>query len=144
MLSGGVLVTSGCGSVGASPMEAHASLGLVTALHAAPESSGSSKVRFTRDIEPIFMSTCSGEYCHGNLVNSPERAYRFFVNQPSVECEGRSLVVPGRPDASYLMEKVRDQDVCAGERMPRGMGNSLSPYQIQLLRDWIRGGAIFD
>jgi hypothetical protein len=143
VLTGGVLA-SGCGSVGASPMEAHASLSVVAALHGAPDSQGPPNVHFTRDIEPIFMSTCSGEYCHGNTINSPERAYRFLVDQPSAECEGRSLVVPGRPDASYLMEKVGGQEVCAGERMPRGAGNSLSPKQIQLMRDWIHGGARFD
>jgi hypothetical protein len=143
MLVGGVLA-NGCGSAGVTPIEARASLQAVVLLRGAPDSQGSSKVHFTRDIEPIFMSTCSGEYCHGNLVNSPERAYRFLVDQPSTECEGRSLVVPGRPDASYLMEKIGGREVCAGERMPRGAGNSLSAEQIQLMSDWIRGGARFD
>jgi hypothetical protein len=103
-----------------------------------------SKVRFARDIEPIFMSGCSGEYCHGNFVNTPARAYRFFVDQPSTQCDGRTLIVPGHPEASYLMEKVRGENVCMGEPMPRGVGNSLRPDQIQLLSEWIRDGARFD
>jgi hypothetical protein len=156
VLLASAITVSACGSVAPSPMEAPSPLRVATAIGAAPDSrtsspygSGScaerpSTVRFARDIEPIFISACSGEYCHGNRVNTPVEAYRFFVDQPSKECVGRTLVSAGRPDTSYLMEKVRGQNVCAGEPMPRGAGNSLRPDQIELLNDWICGGASFD
>jgi hypothetical protein len=144
VLLASTLAAGGYGSIGASPVEAHAFPRAVAAIVPSDSHASSPKVRFARDIEPIFMSACSGEYCHGNFVNTPARAYRFFVDQPSTECEGRTLVVPGRPDASYLMEKVRGKEVCAGQPMPRGAGNSLRPDQIELLRAWISGGASFD
>jgi hypothetical protein len=131
------LAPSGCGDRGSDLSLAGPELAEADMDPAAP-------VRFTRDIEPILMSACSGEYCHGNFVNTPSRAYRFFVDQPSKECLGRTLVVPGRPEASYVMDKVRGEPVCAGDTMPRGAGNSLRPDQIQLLDDWIRAGARFD
>jgi hypothetical protein len=156
VLLASAVTVSACGSVALSPTEVPPPLRVPTAMGVAsasrassPYRSGScaelpSTVRFARDIEPIFISACSGEYCHGNRVNTPVEAYRFFVDQPSTECVGKTLVAPGRPDASYLMEKVRGQNVCAGEPMPRGAGNSLRPDQIELLNDWICGGASFD
>ncbi len=99
------------------------------------------RVHFARDVEPILMSGCGGEYCHGQHISTPARAYRYLVGQTSSECDGRTIVVPGRPDASYLIEKITRTEVCAGTPMPRGAGNQLRPDELQTLYDWVCEGA---
>jgi hypothetical protein len=100
------------------------------------------EVKFARDVEPILMSGCSGEFCHGLAMTSASRAHAFLVNQPSFECDGeRPIVTPGDPDRSYLMDKVLGRNLCAGHAMPRGFGNRLSPDEVQTLSDWICEGA---
>jgi hypothetical protein len=99
-------------------------------------------VQFSRDVEPILISGCSGEFCHGLTMTSASRAYAFLVNQPSFECDGqRALVAPGDPDHSYVMDKVLDRNLCSGHAMPRGLENRLSPDEVRTLADWICEGA---
>jgi hypothetical protein len=99
-------------------------------------------VRLARDVEPILMSRCSGEFCHGLTMTSSSRAYAFLVNQPSVECDdSRSLVMPGDLDHSYLVDKMLGRNLCAGHPMPRGLGNGLSADEVRAVTDWICEGA---
>jgi hypothetical protein len=102
-------------------------------------------VSFRRDVEPILMSGCSGEFCHGNNVNTPRRAYGFLVDQASTQCaDGRALVVPFDPNHSYVMDKIKRRDLCAGESMPRGMWNRLPPDQVATIEAWIAEGARYN
>jgi hypothetical protein len=100
-------------------------------------------VHLARDVQPIFMSACSGEFCH--RLTTPSRAYAFLVNQDSVECDdSRPLVTPGDPDRSYVVDKILDRNLCAGHPMPRGLENRLSPDEVRTVTDWICGGALDD
>ena len=100
------------------------------------------EVQFSRDVQPILMSTCSGEFCHGLAMTSASRAYAFLVNQSSFECDGlRPLVTPGDPDRSYVMDKVLGRNLCAGHAMPRGLENRLSGDEVRTLTRWICEGA---
>jgi hypothetical protein len=100
------------------------------------------EIQFSRDVEPILMSGCSGEFCHGMHMTSAARAYSFLVGQSSFECDdARPLVSPGDPEKSYLMDKVLGRNLCAGHAMPRGFENRLSPQEVRTLNDWICEGA---
>ncbi len=95
-----------------------------------------------RDVEPIFMSRCSGEFCHGLSMTTPARTYAFLVGQYSLECDDpRALVTPGDLEHSYLVDKILGRNLCGGHPMPRGLGNRLSPQQIRAVTDWICEGA---
>lgn len=99
-------------------------------------------VRLGRDVEPILMSRCSGEFCHGLTMTSASRAYAFLVNQESVECDdSRPLVMPGDIEHSYVVDKMLGRNLCAGHPMPRGLGNRLSPEEVRTVTDWICEGA---
>jgi hypothetical protein len=99
-------------------------------------------VRLGRDVEPILMSRCSGEFCHGLTMTSASRAYAFLVNQESVECDdSRPLVMPGDIEHSYVVDKMLGRNLCAGHPMPRGLGNRLSPDEVRTVTDWICEGA---
>jgi hypothetical protein len=97
-------------------------------------------VRLSRDVQPILMSACSGEFCH--RLTTASRAYAFLVNQPSVECDdSRPLVTPGDPARSYVVDKISGRNLCAGHPMPRGLENRLSADEIRTVTAWIREGA---
>src|SRR5207244_517502 len=42
----------------------------------------------------------------------------LLVNKPAEEVPGKMLVVPGDPDASYLLEKISSATPTSGKRMP--------------------------
>jgi hypothetical protein len=99
-------------------------------------------VRFARDVEPILMSACSGEFCHGMHMTSASRAYAFLLHETAFECDDpRPLVAPGDPDRSYVIDKVLGKNLCAGHPMPRGLENRLSAEEVRTLTDWICEGA---
>jgi hypothetical protein len=103
---------------------------------------GRGEVSFARDVEPILMSGCSGEFCHGRAMTSASRAHAFLVNQPAFECDDkRALVTPYDPDHSYVLDKILGRNLCSGHVMPRGFENRLSPREIQTIADWICEGA---
>lgn len=68
-------------------------------------------------------------------------AYAALVNAPSTGKPSAIRVVPGDPDASYLIQKIEGASGIVGERMPRTGGPFLTPGQIAIIRRWIELGA---
>lgn len=97
-------------------------------------------------VAAIFESTCATSTCHassrgaGQLVLSPDVAHGNLVDKPSNQQDGATLVIPGDPDGSYLMAKLRGDDGIRGSRMPIG-GSRLSDDQLAIIADWIANGA---
>lgn len=87
--------------------------------------------------------------CHSDAGRTPAaglvllegRSYESLVGQPSRFKSGAILVVPGDPDASYMIQKLEGSADIAGSRMPRGTGPFLTPGQMQIIRRWIELGA---
>jgi hypothetical protein len=67
--------------------------------------------------------------------------YVTLVNRPSVRKAGAVLVVPGDPDASYLIHKLEGRSDILGLRMPLAGPPYLTAGQILVLRRWIEIGA---
>jgi hypothetical protein len=67
-------------------------------------------------------------------------AYATLVNAPSVGKRGAIRVVPGDPDASYLVQKIEGAPGIVGVRMPL-TPPYLTPGQIAIIRRWIELGA---
>lgn len=74
-----------------------------------------------------------------NLADSS--AYAALVNVPSRFKPDAIRVVPGDPDASYLIQKIEGAPGIVGERMPRTGGPYLTPNQVLIIRRWIELGA---
>ncbi len=123
--------------------------GATTGLNTSPGPTGplsviGGPVSYSRDIQPIFLATCS---CHqnaagaGGLSLEPGNSYKNMVNVKS----GQSLlllVAPGAPDQSYLIYKlVGNQFLVGGSGNHMPTGTSLSPEQLDLIRLWISSGA---
>ncbi|MEO8903714.1 MAG: hypothetical protein ABI627_19515 [Polyangiaceae bacterium] len=72
-------------------------------------------------------------------------AHAALVNAKATEPCGGVLVVPGSPDASYLVRKVTDATPCYGSHMPRvfevGVAPPLTAEQLGTIRSWVAAGA---
>ncbi len=87
----------------------------------------------------VFDASCM-EGCHANGVGGTSLTYTELTGNNSSACDVPYLI-PGDANASYLFDKVNDDgDVACGSAMPFGPG--LPDSEVQLLRDWIDGGAI--
>jgi cytochrome c553 len=89
----------------------------------------------------INCHTDSGRTPAGGLVLLEGRSYQALVGQPSRFKSGAIFVVPGDPNASYLIHKLEGATDMAGSRMPRGTGPYLTTGQLQIIRRWIELGA---
>jgi len=97
-------------------------------------------VSFHRDIQPLLAAHCTGEICHEASWAGSANAYQMLVNTPTPECcDGRKRVDPVHPDRSYVLEKLRGVDLCAGRRMP--LSGSVTEAQIAEIARWICEGA---
>lgn len=103
-------------------------------------------VTYTQDIEPIMVDQCTSMGCHGFPVSQEGLdlregiGYALLVGMASQQCAGETLVSPGQPDSSYLMNKLLGVDMCSGTRMPKG--TPLSGAETDLVASWICKGAL--
>jgi len=98
-----------------------------------------------QDVMPILQANCNA--CHagarpseGLSFATADLAYEGMVERPSAGCAGRTIVVPGDADGSYLIAKLGGGGDFCGFRMPQGRP-PLSAAQIGVIRDWIEAGA---
>ncbi len=101
---------------------------------------------YSRDIQSIFNSSCV--ICHqgtgqAGLSLEPAVSYGELVGVPSTESNELRVKV-GAPEQSYLIAKLMGTQVQAGGSgalMPLNAA-PLSQAQIDLIRQWISGGAL--
>jgi len=98
-------------------------------------------------IQQIFNDNCVT--CHSGVADldlSSGVAWGALVNHPAPAAEscGGTLVVPGDPAGSYLMQKLESDHPCSGSRMPQGdiLPIPLPDCVVALVRGWISGGAL--
>jgi hypothetical protein len=113
-----------------------------------PSSEAQTTVSFTRDIIPLFEAAgCQTAACHGGAFPSSAYDMRTYTGVFGPGVLARSLraceVVPGNPDASFLIEKLIPRPRLGGI-MPPLPRSALSLEQVQLVRTWILEGALFD
>lgn len=118
---------------------------------AAPPTQNAAAVpSFSKDILRIFtnngLKTCAQPSCHAGpfaqlgMNLEPGQAYQNIVNVASAERPNLKRVLPGDAANSYLFLKISGGNGIAGDRMPLA-GGPLSPADVELLRQWINGGA---
>ncbi len=97
-------------------------------------------VDFDSQIQPILSAQCMA--CHNDIATNsggldlqPGAGYEELVNVFSVGAPGVKLVEPGRPDRSFLMEKINSSVPQTGTRMRPG--DPMAPELQALVRDWI-------
>lgn len=91
-----------------------------------------------RHVAPIFATRCAKCHTENGLVGPAPEGYRLTSYESTLSAADRLRVVPGRPEASELLRRIRGQ---ARPRMPMDGPPYLSPQEIQLIEAWIAGGA---
>lgn len=114
-----------------------------TTLFAASDGPPVDAVNFNRDIRPILSNHCFR--CHGPDSETRESGLRLDrVESATSELDsGDTAIVPGDPEASQLIARLRTDD--EGLRMPPvELGPGLKEHQIALLERWIASGAKYE
>jgi hypothetical protein len=104
-------------------------------------------VSYARDVRPMFQQLgCLGLACHAGPVPASEYDLRTYEGLfgPGLVARNHGMcnIVPGNPQASLLLEKLRPNPR-SGAQMPNGL-NPLPEAQYNLLYTWILEGAIQD
>lgn len=103
-------------------------------------------VSYNFNIRPILSDKCYK--CHGPdaskreaglRLDMPESAYNVLKNNPQAHA-----LVPGKPDQSEVYRRISTQDTA--EMMPPPASNlkRLSPYEVELIKKWIKQGAKYE
>lgn len=105
---------------------------------------GETTVSYNNDVLPILTRVgCLASACHGGsnpAVQFSLSSYsRMFQPGAGATLEGACPIVPGDPDASYLIEKLGPSPR-TGRQMPDRQP-PLSDEDFQLIVTWIREGA---
>lgn len=100
--------------------------------------SAADEIRFNRDVRPIFTKHCTA--CHGGVKEAGGISF-IFRDRLLVEGEsGNIAVVPGKPEKSEMIRRVKSKD--PDEIMPQPKhGPPLSSDEIAILEKWIAEGA---
>lgn len=89
-------------------------------------------------VAPILATRCAKCHTDNGLSGPPPEGYRLTSHAEVVSATDRLRVVPGRPEASELVRRIRGQ---ALPRMPFDGPPFLSDDEIRLIEDWIAAGA---
>lgn len=94
--------------------------------------------------DEILVPGCGFSSCHGagesDFTVTTADLYAELVNVPSSQVPEQMRVVPGDPDASYLIWKLTGQEGMVGDPMPPS--GSLSEEKLAAIRQWIEDGAL--
>ncbi len=94
------------------------------------------------DIVPTLAapSCASMTGCHVALKTA-SGVVDQLVNRLAQQCtDGRLMIDPGHPEASYVIHKMTNHNICTGQTMPKD-APMLADAEIQLIYDWICNGA---
>lgn len=95
-------------------------------------------ISYSEDIQPIFTSSCGS--CHINSSTSGVNLTSYSTTMNSIgSVADAPIVVPGEPENSPLVEKVKPNP-SYGSRMPTN-GQFLTPTEISQIEAWITAGA---
>jgi mono/diheme cytochrome c family protein len=93
-------------------------------------------ISFREQIQPIFRDNCQG--CHQPAKAMGAYVLTDFERSLSAGETGEAAIVPGDPDASYLLAQIEPFE---GEAAMPKDGPPLKEPEIELIRRWIAEGA---
>jgi WD40 repeat protein/mono/diheme cytochrome c family protein len=112
---------------------------LVTALALPAIAADPPSPSWSRDVMPILRANCFA--CH----QEAKKQGNYLMTDPARMMQGgesgEAAIVPGNPDASYLMKEISLVDGKA--EMPKNLP-PLKPDEIDTIRRWIAAGAVMD
>ncbi len=117
-------------------------LGFLAVAGARALGAGQSAATMPDDVKRIFETKCAachkGKYPPRGLSLERESLPASVVGVSSGEQPDLKLVDPGKPEASYLLRKVRGAAGITGKTMPPPPKDPLAAGEIELLEEWSR------
>ncbi|MFM8395992.1 MAG: DUF1549 domain-containing protein, partial [Acidobacteriota bacterium] len=103
--------------------------------------SAGESIRFGRDILPILAANCLS--CHGPDERNRKAGLRLDLEE-TAKAPRRSgaPIKPGDPAASLIMARITSTDPDL-VMPPASAHKKIAPAQVELLRQWIAGGAVW-
>lgn len=99
-------------------------------------------VRFNRDIRPLLSDNCF--FCHGPDGAQRKADLRLDTREGLLGKPGEEgTVVPGKPDMSDLVARLREADPTKKMPPPKS-GKKLDEREIKLIEKWVAQGAKFE
>lgn len=92
-----------------------------------------------KDVAPIFKINCVKCHNHKGLMGQPPEGLVLASYREIMAGTERVYVVPGNPDASELVRKIRGQSL---PRMPFDGPPYLTANEIALIEKWVAQGAM--
>ncbi|WP_145168899.1 DUF1549 domain-containing protein [Rubripirellula lacrimiformis] len=105
-----------------------------------PASDSTSAVSFHNDVKPIFVRHCYG--CHQGAKQLGSYSMTDFASLVAGGETEQTAIVPGNPDASFLIQQITPIDGHA--EMPDEPFKPLSDIEIDVITRWIAAGAVND
>jgi len=98
---------------------------------------------FQREIQPILAEHCA--HCHGVDEATRQGGLRLDLRANALAGgdSGQAAIVPGAPDASELVTRIRSADPEVIMPPPREQ-KPLAAAQVRLLEEWIAAGASYE
>lgn len=91
-----------------------------------------------KHVAPIFATRCAKCHTDQGLMGPAPEGYRLTSYESTTSPADRARVIPGNPDASELLRRIRGQSL---PRMPFDGPPFLSEDEVALIAEWIAGGA---
>lgn len=107
-------------------------LSIALAFHGLSLASEPAALTFERDIRPIFRTHCFD--CHGATTELEGELDLRLVRFMEKGGESGAAIEKGDPDASYLLQRIKDGEMPPGE-------HPVPHEQVATLENWIRQGA---
>lgn len=95
--------------------------------------------RYNRDVRPILSDKCFA--CHGPDAAKRKAGLRLDVRENALE---NNVIVPGQPQKSELLKRILSHDENEVMPPPEAKLEALKPQEIETIRQWIKGGAVYE
>ena len=89
-------------------------------------------------VAPVFARRCARCHTDGGSMGSAPEGYRLTSHAGALDAADRVRVVPGQPQASELLRRIRGQSL---PRMPMDGPPYLSDAEVSLIERWIEQGS---
>ncbi len=103
---------------------------------------GAEGLSFNRDIRPILSNNCFA--CHGFDAKTRKASLRLDTPEGAFtkDKDGKSAIVPGKPDESQAWLRIitQDQD---DVMPPPDSHKTMTPGEKEIIRKWIEQGAVY-
>ena len=118
---------------------------IIEACNTSTRENSSEKISYNFDIRPILSDKCFS--CHGPDANKRQAGLRLDIAKSAYDAlkehPGAHAIIPFQPDSSQVYLRISSDDTSM--LMPPPVSNlKLTPQEIELIRKWIKQGAVYE